>query len=223
MSLRNVRLVPRAGFTLWVDEMSQTQGHPDQQPQQHPPQQQPHAAAHSQHYPEQAPPSSSNAMYTEESGMYEMQPPRLPQRSGCNRVFLLFSCVLCCVAGGWIAAACFLLPGIATVAPTATKQQQYQPVLVRPLPATLRRFGKLRKNPDASDLRQTFPSWFNDAGVLSVEDAVRDLASALTVVAERLGPPALRPPPPQPPPPPPVPAPSPTEDENDPSEEDEDL
>tara|TARA_Y100000817_G_C16856320_1_gene544143 strand:- start:744 stop:1298 length:555 start_codon:yes stop_codon:yes gene_type:complete len=166
MSIKSVQ--QRVGFTFWSDL--------------------PMASAPSAHCSarasrdEEAPPDPQSAL--------EIEPPRLPTRSGTSKLFMLFVCLLCLSFVAWLFAAMLVLPTVHS----RRVQQADAREPVRPLPAILKRFTTVRRaqpplrGADPRLLRTAFPNWVADDQSWLVDEVVRDLALAVTAIALRLEP-----------------------------------
>ena len=162
MSLRHLQqqLQPRAGFTFWtVENMNGDSVLP----------------THVNSVPEADTHSNPHGFDTE--------PPKLPARSGCSRLFLLFLCIGCFTLTAWVVSFAVLLPGMKPVgAPDARK----------PLPTMLRRFSHLKRvapgtGTSPQQLQTLFPHWFAN-GQPSPEVILFDVSLAIAQLTHRVAP-----------------------------------
>ena len=170
MSLRHLqqKLQPRAGFTFWtVEHMNQDSVLP----------------THNVHHP---PPVEADMHSNPHS--FETEPPKLPQRSGCSRLFILFACMGCAVFVMWLISVSIVFPNLR--GPPSMIEVNH-----KPLPTMLRRFSHLRRMPPGTgtnpqQLKAMFPHWFDSDGRLgsNQEVVLGDMALAIAQLTKRVAP-----------------------------------
>ena len=122
----------------------------------------------------------------------EMEPPRLQARGVVSRLATAIVCCLCFAA--------FIIPIIRSqffqtwIVPAkfyrSSGSERQRPKL-RPQPAILRRFRRLKRSPqhrgvDSQAVLAVFPSWQYERENVSVRVAVGDIALAIATLTERL-------------------------------------
>ena len=115
---------------------------------------------------------------------FEAEPPKLPARSSCSRIFMLLVCVGCFTLSAW---ACSF-----SMLPLARRDAGAEDLRGKPLPTMLRRFSHLRRTPPGTgtneqQLKTMFPHWFAN-GQANPEVILFDVTLAIAQLTGRVAP-----------------------------------